>query len=192
MKSKIHENRKLALITVSKKLIHLSTLVILLLLSSFTLKDSPDWKLTDKSSVWFTGKHISGFFHNIKGEVTFDENKISTARINLEAEVKSIKTGNSLRTWNSKKKKWFDAKQFPTITFISEKFKKESKGYSVTGKLKMKGVEKQITIPFAFSDKTFSGSFPVRRSEFKVGKLKGLGKMVSDTIMVNFTIQVTK
>lgn len=190
MKSKIHENNKLTLITVSKKI--LLSLTLLLIFSAFTKKDSADWKLTDKSSVWFTGKRISGFFHNIKGNITFDENKLSTARINLEAEVKSIKTGNSLRTWNSKKKKWFDAKQFPTITFTSEKVQKASKGYLASGKLKMKGVEKQITVPFAFSDKTFSGSFPVRRSEFNVGKVKGLSKMVSDTIIVNFTIQVTK
>ena len=96
-----------------KKIIYSFTLAVLFILSSFTLKDSPDWKLTEKHSVWFTGKKVSGFFHDIKGEISFDENKLSTARIKLEADVKSIKTGNSLKTWNSKKKKWFDAKQIP-------------------------------------------------------------------------------
>jgi polyisoprenoid-binding protein YceI len=167
-------------------------LVALLILSSFTLKDSPDWKLTDKYSVWFKGKHISGFFHTLKGQITFDENKLSSSKINLELEAASIATGNSLRTWRSKKKKWFDAKQFPTITFTSEKFQKATKGYVVTGKVKMKGIEKNVTVPFSFSDKTFFGNFQVKRSDFNIGKQKGWGKWVSDTITVNFTIPVTK
>ncbi|PBQ33619.1 polyisoprenoid-binding protein [Sphingobacteriaceae bacterium] len=177
---------------IMKKIIYSLTLAVLFILTSFTLKDSPDWKLTDKHSVWFTGKRISGFFHDIKGEISFDENKLSTARIKLEADVKSIKTGNSLRTWNAKKKKWFDAKQFQTISFVSEKFKKTTSGYVVDGKLKMKGVEKTVSIPFKFSDKTFFGSFQVRRSDYNVGKMKGFAKMVSDTITINFTIPVTK
>lgn len=166
--------------------------VVLLILSSFTLKNDADWQLTDKYSVWFTGKKVSGFFHKLKGQITFDENKLSSSRINLELETASIATGNSLKTWNAKKAKWFDAKQFPTISFTSEKFQKASKGYIVSGKLKMKGVEKNISVPFAFSDKTFSGSFQVKRSDFNVGKMKGFSKMVSDTITVNFTIPVTK
>lgn len=189
MKSKIHEYTKLTLFTVSKRI--LLSLTLLLIFSAFTTNDSPDWKLTEKHSVWFTGKRISGFFHDIKGEISFDENKLSTARIKLEADVKSIKTGNSLKTWHSKKKKWFDVKQFPTITFVSEKFKKTTSGYVVDGKLKMKGVEKNISIPFKFSDKTFFGSFQVKRSDYNVGKMKGLSKMVSDTITINFTIPVT-
>jgi polyisoprenoid-binding protein YceI len=175
-----------------KKILLPLTLITLLILSSFTVKDSADWQLTDKYSIWFTGKKVSGFFHKLKGQITFDENKLSSSHINLEVETASIATGNSLKTLNSKKKKWFDVKQYPTITFKSDKIQKAAKGYTVDGKLKMKGVEKQITVPFQFSDKTFFGSFKVKRSDFNVGKTKGFAKMVSDTITVNFTIPVTK
>ena len=175
-----------------KKIVIPFVLTALFTLSAFTWGDTADWQLTDKYSIWFTGKKVSGFFHNLKGQITFDENKLSTSRINLEVEVASIKTGNSLKTWHSKRKKWFDAKQFPNISFVSEKFQKTTKGYTVTGKLKMKGVEKVITIPFQFSNKTFFGNFQVKRSDYNVGKMKGFAKMVSDTININFTIPVTK
>jgi hypothetical protein len=56
----------------------------------------------------------------------------------------------------------------------------------------MKGVEKEISVPFSFSNKIFFGSFKVRRTEFNVGKMKGFSKMVSDTIQIDFTIPVTK
>jgi len=175
-----------------KKILIPFALVALFIVSAFTVRDNADWQLTEKYSIWFTGKRISGFFHNLKGQITFDENKLSASRIKLEVEVASIKTGNSLRTWNSKKSKWFNAKQYPTITFVSEKIQKTAKGYAATGKLKMKGVEKDVTIPFNFSNKTFFGTFQVKRSDYNVGKMKGIAKMVSDTININFTIPVTK
>jgi polyisoprenoid-binding protein YceI len=174
-----------------KKIIIPFALLALFIFTAFMVKDTADWKLTDKYSIWFTGKKVSGFFHKLKGQITFDENKLSSSRVNLEVEVASITTGNSLKSWHAKRPKWFDAKQFPTISFVSEKFQKTAKGYSVTGKLKMKGVEKVITVPFAFSNKTFFGSFQVRRSDYHVGKTTGMSKTVSDTININFTIPVT-
>lgn len=175
-----------------KKLFFVVTLAFTFLLSAFTVINKEEWKLTDGYSVRFMGKRINGFFHKLKGQVNFDENKLSTSRVSQEVDVASITTGNSLKSWHAKRPKWFNAKKYPTITFVSNKFQKTAKGYVVTGKLNMRGVEKEISVPFSFSNSIFFGHFSVVRSDFKVGPMKGMGKMVSDTIQIDFTIPVTK
>lgn len=176
-----------------KKILIPFALASVVLLSAFTILDPADWQLTEAYSIRISGKKIkNGFFHKLKGQITFDENKLSSARVKLEVEVPSLTTGNSLKSWHAKRPKWFDAKQFPTITFVSDKFQKAAKGYLVTGKLKMKGVEREVTVPFSFSNKIFFGHFQVKRSDYNVGKMKGFAKMVSDTINIDFTIPVTK
>jgi len=175
-----------------KKFLFPFALAAVFILSAFTVDNPSDWKLTDGYSIRFKGKRINGFFHVLKGQITFDENKLSSSSFKMEVDVASITTGNTLKSWNSKRKKWFDAKTFPKITFVSERFQKATKGYVVTGKLKIKDVEKQVSIPFSFSDKTFFGQFIVLRSDYKVGKMKGFGKLMSDTIRIDFTIPVTK
>ena len=175
-----------------KKILFPLALASVLILTAFSVIDPSEWQLTDEYSIRISGKKINGFFHSMKGKVIFDENKLASSSCNLEIEVASIRTGNSLKSWHAKRAKWFDAKKYPTISFTSEKFQKTTKGFVVNGKLKMKGIERQITIPFEFVHNIFFGQFSVRRTDFKVGTMKGLSKMVSDTIKIEFTIPVKK
>ena len=175
-----------------KKIVFLFATLAFFFLSAFTLNYATDWNLTDGYSIRVKGKKINGFFHTLKGQISFDENNLSSSRIKLEVEVASLTTGNSLKSWHAKRPKWFAAKQYPTISFVSEKFQKTPKGFIVNGKLKMKGVEKDVSIPFSFSNKIFFGSFIVKRTDYNVGKMKGFSKMVSDTITIDFTIPVNK
>lgn len=166
--------------------------VFLFFSSSFTFVHEADWQMTDEYSVRFDGKRAKGMFHKMKAEIRFDENKLSVSQVKLEVETKSISLNNSLKTWHVKKRKWLDVKTHPSITFVSNKFEKAAKGYTVSGKLKMKGVEKDIRVPFNFVKQVFFGSFKVKRSDFHVGKTKGFSKLVSDSILIEFTIPVKK
>lgn len=164
---------------------------LFLLLTAFTLAETSEWKLTDGYSIRFKGKGINGFFHSLKGQIVFNENTLSASRVNLEVELNSIRTGNSLKSWHAKRAKWFDAKQYPVIRFSSSEIQKAAKGFVAKGKLNMKGVEREISVPFTFLHNTFFGTFFVRRTDYNVGRMKGFSKMVSDSIQIDFTIPVT-
>lgn len=168
------------------------SLIILLLCSGFMVLKPIDWQLTEAYSIRVSGKKIDGFFHKLKGKISFDENNLSASQFNLEVEVASLTTGNSLKSWHAKKAKWLDAKHYPTITFNSSKIQKTAKGYLVNGKLNLRGIEKEVAIPFSFSGNIFFGNFYVKRSDYKVGSLKGMSKMVSDSLRIDFTIPVVK
>lgn len=177
---------------VMKKCIIPFALLAVFILSAFTFVTPPELKLTDGYSIRIKGKRVNGFFHKLNAQISFDETNLPASKVKLEVDVRSITTGNSLKSWHAKKRKWFNAKEFPAITFVSDKFQKAAKGYTVTGKLKMKGVEHDISVPFAYSNNIFFGTFYVKRSDYNVGPAKGMGKMVSDSIQIEFTIPVTK
>ncbi len=163
-----------------------------ILLLSFSPANAPEWQLTDGYSIRFKTKKVNGFFHTLKGKIAFDENNLSSSYFKMEIDAASIGTGNSLKTWHSKKKKWFNAKEFPSITFNSTKISKTEKGFLANGLLKIKGVEKSVSLPFTFISKVFTGQLTILRSDFGVGKTKGLSKLVGDTIRVNITVPVVK
>ncbi|MDG1517687.1 MAG: YceI family protein, partial [Flavobacteriales bacterium] len=84
---------------------------------------------------------------------------------------------------------WFDAEKYPNIEFKSSNFSKTETGYSVTGTMKMHGVDKEMTLPFTFSNNVFKSTFSVNRIDFKIGESM---KKVSDDIKLEVSLPVTK
>jgi polyisoprenoid-binding protein YceI len=163
-----------------------------MLLSAFTIYNSIDWRITDGYSIKFTGKHVEGIFKTFTGDISFDENNLSSSTFSIAIDVSSINTGNGIKNRHAKNDKWFDAKQFPTITFKSSKFSKSGAGYQVDGTLKMHGITKQISIPFTFTSNIFKGNFSVNRLDYGVGTMEGMSKKVSNEINIEIVVPVTK
>jgi polyisoprenoid-binding protein YceI len=163
-----------------------------MLLSAFTINSSIEWKISDGYTVKFIGKDAEGIFKTITGSIIFDENDLLSSKFSTSIDVESINTGNGMKNKHAKSGKWFDSKQFPSITFNSSKFSKSPSGYQVEGILEMHGVKKQITIPFSFNSNIFIGKFSVNRMDYGVGSMEGMSKKVSNQIDLEISIPVTK
>jgi len=110
------------------------------------------WTL-DKShsKVEFTIVHmalseVSGRFKEF--DITFASSKedFSDAAINATINVASITTDQERRDNHLKSNDFFDAVQFPTITFAGKSFEKvDEKKYRIIGDLTIKGVTKAVT-----------------------------------------------
>ncbi len=131
----------------------------LTILSAFFLLTSPlaiaqkAWNI-DKShtSVSFGIDHffseVTGKFKSFNGDITFDPNNLTTSSVTFTIDVASIDTDESDRDEHLKSADFFNESEFPTITFASTSFKKvDDKNYKVLGKLTMRGVTKDITLP---------------------------------------------
>lgn len=162
------------------------------LLFAFTVSSAINWQIKDGYDLKFSGTKVEGNFEKIKGDISFDENDLSTSKFNLNIEVESIATGNFLKNRHAKGDDWFDAEKYPKINFVSSKFSKTTKGYLVYGILTMHGVKKEIEIPFTFSNSIFKGDFSVNRMDYKIGTMEGMSKKVSNEIKLNITIPVFK
>lgn len=108
--------------------------------------------------------------------------------------VSKIDTANSKRDEHLKSADFFNAKQFPDITFRSTAVKKTGDStFDVTGDLSLHGVTKSITIPMTKvgAAKTqmgeragFDATFTIKRSDFGMNFMEGaVGDEV--TLMIN-------
>ena len=167
--------------------------MLLLVGGVFAFTQVKAWKISKDHSVEFSGKGVDGIFKTFSGTINFDEAKLSASKFVFTIDVNSINTGNGLQNKHALGEEWFHAEKYPNIKFTSSSFEKTSGGYSVKGKLQVKDVTKEVTIPFTFtksgSKGKFVSAFTIDRSVYGVGKASG---DVGNTIKINVTIPVTK
>ena len=135
---------------------------------------------------------VSGSLSGLKSTIEFNGNDLAASSILASVDPKSISTGISLRNNDLQKEKYLNSEKYPLISFKSNKIQKSGTGYKVIGDLTIKGVTKQIEIPFSFSEKekegVFKGAFTIQRLDYNVGKPGGsIGSMVTIDLEVPVT-----
>lgn len=141
------------------------------------------------STVLFKIKHMNvgynfGRFNEISGTVRFDADQPTQSSLEITIKTASIDTANKKRDQHLRGPDFFDAKQFPVMTFKSQSVKKTGdKTYSVTGELMAKGVKKKITVPVEHTGsgqsrggKTMAGAlstFKIKRSDYGIDYMMG-------------------
>jgi polyisoprenoid-binding protein YceI len=154
---------------------------------------SQDFKIAGGYSIAFKSKDPSGVFKTMKGTVKFDEADLPNSKFDLQFVVSSISTGNGMMNKKAQIEEWFNAAKYPEIKFTSTKVVKSGSDYSVSGKLTIKGISKEKSIPLKATkvgaNYTFSGSFTVNRMDFKVGHKSDA---VPDVMNISYSIPVLK
>lgn len=169
-----------------------SIIAIFSLFLSFSIS-AQQWKIADNHSIAFSSKDASGVFKEIYGTIQFDAADLGNSKLNLKIKVESINTGNGLQNKHAKGEEWFNAEKYPEIEFVSTKIIKTEDGYKATGKLEIRGITKEVNIPFTFSKKgtkgTMVGKFSVNRKDFGIGKSENT---VAETIKITATLPLIK
>lgn len=158
------------------------------------------------STIGFAVKHMMvsetiGQFNKYDGTLEYDPADLASSKVNMTIEVASIDTRNEKRDGHLKAADFFDVEKFPTITFVSKAFNKDS----IVGDLTIKGVTKEVTIPVTVSGPVNSpfggtvigivGSFTLNRQDYGVNWNKTLdqgGVAVADEVKVNISIEASK
>ncbi len=156
------------------------------------------------SSVLFRAKHLGvtyfyGRFNEFSGNITMDETDVSKSKVELEVKTASVDTANETRDKHLRNPDFFDAKQFPIITFKSTKVSAKAGQENileVTGDFELHGVKKSITIDVEITGKGkhpqvgeligFETTFGIKRSEY--GMTYGM-QGVSDDIRITVSIE---
>ncbi|AQG78734.1 YceI family protein [Spirosoma montaniterrae] len=163
------------------------------------------------SEVQFKVKHlmvstVTGLFTQYEGSLEMAGDDFEGAKIAFSADVASITTGNEQRDGHLKSADFFDAEQFPKLTFISTSMKKTGDDtYELIGDLTMRGVTKPVTLKAEYGGQMqdfygqtkagFEVTGTVKRKEFGLmwdGVTEAGGVVVSDDVRLVLNIQVTK
>ena len=102
------------------------------------------------SSVTFSVRHmgismVRGHFDNFAGSIVLDNGAIKEATGTIE--VKSINTGVQMRDNHLRSPAFFDATNFPTITFKTKSVEKNGDETILVGDFTMHGVTKELRLP---------------------------------------------
>ena len=132
------------------------------------------------SAVHFGIAHIEGVFREFTVTMVSEKEDFSDAQVEMVAQVASVNTQVEMRDNDLRSKNWFDAEQFPVITFKSTSFKKaEGKNYQLAGNITLHGVTMPVVFNVVFNGwavtmtkkKTagFTVTGKLKRSDFNVG-----------------------
>lgn len=98
----------------------------------------------------FSGK-AKGSFTDVSGVITYDEKDITKSSVEVVIKTASIHTGNANRDAHLRSADFFDVEKFPEMTFKSKRVEKRGAGYVAIGDLTVRGVTKEVVMPFTLS-----------------------------------------
>lgn len=95
---------------------------------------------------------VRGRFKDFTGVIRFDDTDVSKSTVEFTARIESIDTGVDARNAHLRTADFFDAAKFPEMTFKSTRVEsKGAKQYVLHGDFSLKGVIKQISLPFTMT-----------------------------------------
>lgn len=155
------------------------------------------------TEVGFVARHlmvskVRGNFADVSGTVEVAED-ITRSVVDVTAQIASVTTGSPDRDGHLKSADFFDAENFPVMTFRSTAFD----GETLTGDLTIKDVTKPVTFdvefggvgqdPYGNTKAGFEATTTVNRKDWGLtwnAAVEGGGVLVSDKITITIDVQL--
>lgn len=167
------------------------------------------WKIDPAhSEIQFKVKHlvistVTGNFHSYDATVETVNGTLEGAEIHFEADIDSISTNNSERDAHLKSDDFFNAEQFPKLTFKSTVFKKVGENrYELTGDLTIRDRTRTVTLdvlhggtvqdPYGQTKAGFEVSGKINRKEFGLnwnGVTEAGNLVVGEKVLLDMNVQ---
>ena len=163
------------------------------------------------SHVEFAVRHMmvataKGRFTDVKGTVGFNGTDLSTASIEVEIPIDTINTSSEQRDAHLKSPDFFDAANFPSLSFKSTGITGDVDGeFEIVGELTIRGVTKPITLkaeshgtvrdPWGLDRAGFSASGKINRHDYGLNwnaALETGGLVVAADVRITLEIEITK
>jgi polyisoprenoid-binding protein YceI len=170
------------------------------------------WKIDPAhSEVKFKVKHlvvstVTGHFNQFTATAKTATGDFSDAKISFEADVNSVDTKNEQRDGHLKSHDFFDAANYPKLTFVSKSVKRKSGSeYEITGDLTLRGTTKEVRFDAVYNGtvKGFGGidvagfeiTGKINRQDFGLhwsGLTEAGGVVVSDEVKFEINAEFVK
>nr|WP_295081417.1 YceI family protein [uncultured Roseateles sp.] len=140
------------------------------------------------------GVPVDGHFKRFDAQLTFDPKKPEAGRVSFTIDLASVSLGAPEFDAELAKPAWFDSKKLPQASFQSSAIKATGGGkFEVSGKLSIKGQTRDIVVPITLTQagklSTATGSFVLKRLEFKIGEGEWADtSMVANDVQVKFKL----
>ena len=153
-----------------------------------------------QSEIQFVSKQmgvpVEGKFKTFSGQVAFDPAKLASSKIAFTVDTGSADISREANA-ELPKATWFNVAQFPKATFKSTSIKGLGNGkFEVAGKLDVKGTSRDVVVPVQITqsgaNSTATGSFVIKRLDFKIGEAEWTDTtVVANDVTVKFKLALT-
>lgn len=162
------------------------------------------------SSLGFAVRHmvvtkVKGEFNEWTGTILYDDKDITKSSVEVSIKTASIDTKDAKRDEHLKSPDFFDAEKYPDIMFKSKRIEKTEDGLVAVGDLTMRGVTKEIRIPFEFAGTVndpygntrlgLSAKTKLTRQDYGMSwskKLDAGGLVVGDDVEIGIEVEAIK
>lgn len=162
------------------------------------------------SEIGFIVKHmmfakVRGQFNEWSGEFQFDPENPDRASVRAEIQTASVDTANEQRDGHLRSADFFDAENYPTMTFESTSWRETSDGYAVEGNLTIRGTTRPITVdvtangfgtdPWGNTRMGLTATATLNRKEFGLTwnqALEAGGVLVGEEVRVAIEVQAIR
>lgn len=159
------------------------------------------------SEIGFSVKHmmiskVKGSFTSFNAEVEANEENLTGALIDFKIETASINTNNGDRDNHLRSADFFDAEQYPHITFKANEIVQKDEEYELNGDLTIKGVTRPATFEVEYGGKgtnpwgvevvAFNAEGKINRKDFGLTWNQSLetgGVLVGEDIKISLELQ---
>jgi polyisoprenoid-binding protein YceI len=161
------------------------------------------------SRVGFVARHlmvskVRGSFASFSGTITVADDPLAST-VDASVDIASVSTGDEGRDGHLLSADFFDAEQFPTMTFATTSIRQDGDDYVLVGDLTIKGVTKQVefelefegvnTDPWGNTKAGFEAETEISRKDFGLEwnvALETGGVLVGDKVKITLDIQAAK
>ena len=178
------------------------------LLTAAAWAQGSEWQIDPAhTTVAFTVRHmgisnVHGRFTKVSGSATVDDSDITKSSVNATIDVASVDTGTQMRDNDLRSPNYFDAQQFPSMTFKSKSISKNGDNkLKIVGDLTIHGVTKEVTLdvdgpsaPIKMGPnmrRGLSATTTINRKDFGVGS-KATAAMVGEDIKIDLDVEMTQ
>ena len=163
------------------------------------------------SDISFKVKHLmiataTGLFKTFDATLEIDEENFENAQVSFEADVDSIDTKNEQRDAHLKSDDFFNAAQYPKLTFKSTKIEKVSDSeFKLTGDLTVRDITKPVVLSVDYNGKVidpwgmermgFEATGKINRKEFGLkwsAVTEAGGLVVADDVKLVLNVEMVK
>ncbi|HEY1949925.1 MAG TPA: YceI family protein [Bryobacteraceae bacterium] len=151
--------------------------------------------------------NVRGTFTGVKGTVNYDPANPAATTVDAVIDINTINTNDEQRDGHLKSPDFFDAAQYPLMTFQGTQVEKESDSeFKVTGNLTLHGVTKPVVLkvedvsaeakdPWGGTRIGATAKTKIKRSDYGLSwnaALETGGFMVGDDVKIEFELEFVK
>lgn len=136
--------------------------------------------IPERSAITFSvdqaGAPLQGSFKSYSAEVCMDPKDVAKGSVQVDVQTASADTEVPELDDALKDSDFFDVAHWPKASFVSESMKQTGAGqYSVTGKLTIRDVSREVTVPFTWvpavdgKSAKLKAHISIQRLDYKVG-----------------------